>query len=188
MEIVPGAFGDSPAVRVRGGDAAGLDAAAAYLAGRLPSLWETRRGEVDFTAIEEDARAFLRSRSSAGQAARALVHLDDLSPTWSGGDVTSLEVDVFLEEASAEVGAFLERGCASGRASRRFRSPRLHVTGRSRSSTRNSTSAGKWTNCARGSPPTWCRGVNSGDRVEAEILVSEPPDLRMRLQAEFERR
>ena len=186
VEIVSGAFGDSPAVRVRGGDVAGLDAATAYLAGRVPSLWETRRGEVDFTAIEEDARAFLRSRSSAGQAARALVHLDDLSGMWSGGDVTSLEVDVFLEEASAEVGAFLEE-----RLREQTGVPQVSVTAASR--------YGPVTVFDEELDLGWevdelresfarevVSRVSAGDRVEVEILVSEPPDLRMRLQSEFE--
>ncbi len=186
VEIVPGAFGDSPAVRVLGGDAAGLDAAAAYLAGRLPSLWETRRGEVDFTAIEEDARAFLRSRSSAGQAARALVHLDDLSGMWSGGDITSLQVDVFLEEASAEVGTFLEE---------RLR----EQTGVTEVSVTAASRYGPVTVFDEELDLGWevdelrerftadvVSRVSAGDRVEVEVLVSEPPELRMRLHEEFE--
>ena len=82
---------------------------------------------MDFESIEEDARAFLRSRSSAGQAARALVHLDDLSSMWAGGNVESLEVDVYLEEADADVGAFLEQ-----RLKERTGVPQVSVTAASR--------------------------------------------------------
>ena len=186
VEVVPGAFGEFPAVVVRGGDAAGLDAATAYLAGRLPALWETRRGEVDFESIEEDARAFLRSRSSAGQAARALVHLDDLSGMWAGGDVESLEVDVYLEEADADVGAFLEQ-----RLKERTGVPQVSVTAASR--------YGPVTVFDEQLDLGWevdelrerfaaevVSRVGAGDRVDVEILVSEPPELRMRLQSEFE--
>ena len=186
VEVVPGAFGEFPAVVVRGGDAAGLDAATAYLAGRLPALWETRRGEVDFESIEEDARAFLRSRSSAGQAARALVHLDDLSGMWAGGNVESLEVDVYLEEADADVGAFLEQ-----RLKERTGVPQVSVTAASR--------YGPVTVFDEQLDLGWevdelrerfaaevVSRVGAGDRVDVEILVSEPPELRMRLQSEFE--
>ena len=186
VEIVPGAFGASPAVRVRGGDGAGLDAATAYLAGRVPSLWETRRGEVDFSAIEEDARAFWRSRSSAGQAARALVHLDDLSRMWSDGEVASLEVEVFLEEANEEIGAFLERRLREATGV-----PEVSVAARSR--------YGPVTVFDEEPDLGWevdelrerfreevVARVGAGDRVEAEILVSEPPELRMRLASELE--
>ena len=188
VEIVPGAFGESPAVVVRGGDAAGLDAATAYLAGRLPSLWETRRGEVDFGSIEEDARAFLRSRSSAGQAARALVHLDELSGMWANGDVESLEVDVYLEEADAALGPFLEE---------RLR----ESTGVSEIRATASSRYGPVTVFDEELDLGWevdelrerfaqevVARVSAGDRVEVEVLVSEPPDLRMRLQSEFEGR
>ena len=141
---------------------------------------------MDFTAIEEDARAFLRSRSSAGQAARALVHLDDLSGMWSGGDITSLEVDVFLEEASAEVGTFLEE-----RLREQTGVPQVSVTAASR--------YGPVTVFDEELDLGWevdelrerftadvVSRVSAGDRVEVEILVSESPEIRMRLQEEFE--
>lgn len=186
VEVVPAGFGEFPAVVVRGGDGPGLEAATAYLAGRAPSLWETRRGEVDFRAIEEDARAFLRSRSTAGQAARALVHLDELSREWAAVDVTSLDVEVFLEEASPAVGAFLE-----ARLRERTGVPQVSVRASSR----------------YGPVPVFDEApdlgwevdelrerfqgevlprVSAGDRVEVEALVSEPPGLRERLGSEFE--
>src|SRR6185436_17555555 len=59
IQIVPRAFGAPTATVVAGADTAGTDAAAAYLARRLPYLWDTARGALGLDDIKEHATDFL---------------------------------------------------------------------------------------------------------------------------------
>ena len=185
VRIVPAAFGEFPAVVVNGGDTEGLNAATSYLARRVPYLWETRRGNVDFATIEQDVRAFFRARSTAGQAAQATLALDQLLSGLEGEELRSIDVQVFLEDETPELVPYLEKmtrdatGAAEVTVSVASRygpvvvydeSPEL---GWEVDELRERLRAEVFSR------------VKAQDQVELEVLVSEPPELRADLEEEF---
>lgn len=109
VEIVPEAFGESPAIVVAGADDVGTQAAARYLAMRVPYLWEPQKGRLSLGHIEEEARRFFAARSGAGQAATALYKLDRLiASELSGKDVESVTVNAYVENAEDGFARVLE--------------------------------------------------------------------------------
>ncbi len=185
VTILPEAFGAFPAVVVSGIDTEGLDAATSYLARRVPYLWETRRGEVDFTTISEDVRALFRVRSTAGQAAQATVALRELLESLEGEELHSIDVQVFLEDETPGLVPFLENVArdhataaeVTASAGSRYgpvvvydASPEL---GWEVDELREQLQAEVFSR------------VTAGDVVELDVLVSEPPELRSELEKEF---
>ncbi len=109
VEVVHEAFEDSPAVVVAGFDEAGMREAARHLAFRVPYLWEPRKGRLSLSLIEDEARRFFAARSGAGQAATALYKLDRLiASNLAGKDVNSVTVKVFVENADEGFARFVE--------------------------------------------------------------------------------
>ncbi len=107
VEIVPRAFGTVTATVVAGADPSGTDAAARYLARRVPYLWENARGSFTLDHLTTQVRDLFRARTSAGQAALAVDAIDDILGTLEDEKPTNLEARVFLEEANPEFEAFL---------------------------------------------------------------------------------
>ncbi len=75
LRIVDNAFGRRAAVLARG-DERGQAAALAALAGHFPNLWEQGKQHLSIEEIRYDLHQFFSLRSSVGQAAAALYHLD----------------------------------------------------------------------------------------------------------------
>ncbi|MCR4340475.1 MAG: M14 family metallopeptidase [Gemmatimonadaceae bacterium] len=107
IRIVPAAFGRFPALVVRGGDVAGVNAATMYFARSLPFLWTPRRGEMSFTDVEEDVRQFFEIKSGAGQAAAAVDAIGSVLPSIVEAAPASLDVKAYLEEGSPETASFV---------------------------------------------------------------------------------
>jgi hypothetical protein len=185
VRIVPKAFGSYPAVVVSGGDAAGVNAAAMYFARSIPYLWKPRRGEVSFTQIEDDLWAFFRARSSGGQAAAAMGALESTLNSLKVGDLESIDAKVYLEGESRELEAFLESTLkkrfsgvhATASASSRYgpvpvfeESPEL---GWEVEELRQKFRADVLPK------------IKAGSKVQLEVLVSEGPEVRRDLEAEF---
>lgn len=107
VEIVPAAFGDTSAVVVSGGDGAGAEAAADYLARRAPYLWNARRGEPTLEDVENRVRALLDGRTAAGHAALTISQLDRMLAAVEGQEFDSIEVRAYLETRSTGFEKFL---------------------------------------------------------------------------------
>jgi hypothetical protein len=179
------AFGSFPAIVVSGADAEGVQAATTYLAARVPFLWETRRGEVDFPKIQEDVEAFFRSRSTAGQASLASVALEELLPDLNGKEIDSIDAKVFLEDETPELEAHLEAILRE-----RTKAPTVSVSARSRYGPEvvfdEAPELGWEVDELRERLRTDVFSkVKNGDEVELDVLVSEPPELRRELEEEF---
>ncbi|HXH06927.1 MAG TPA: M14 family metallopeptidase [Vicinamibacterales bacterium] len=186
IRIVPRAFGPFPGVIVAGGDAAGLNAAASYFARSVPYLWRPRRGEVSFSEIEEDVQAFLRARSSAGQAAAALVGLESALDSIKG-DVESLAVEVYLEEGSRELAGFIE-----SLVKKRFATAKVTASVSSRYgpvTVFEDTPDLGWEvdELRRRFTGEVLPRIARGTKVQLEVLVSEGPEIRRQLEEEFRR-
>jgi hypothetical protein len=108
VRIVPAAFGPFPAIVIRGADAAGVNAAASYLARGVPFVATPRRGEPSLEDLEDDVRGFFRARSDAGQAAAALDAIDAALPAIEQAGAATVDAKIYLEEGSEPASRFVQ--------------------------------------------------------------------------------
>jgi hypothetical protein len=78
VRLVRKAFGDKSAIVVTGADRAGLRRAITQVAERFPHVWPRGKDRPTIEDVKEDARRFFGGRSPAGQAAIGLYKLDQL--------------------------------------------------------------------------------------------------------------
>jgi hypothetical protein len=107
IQVVPRAFGAPTATVVAGADAAGTDAAAMYLARRLPYLWDTARGALALDDVKEHAGDFFAAKTGGAQASLAVREVDELLKTLDGKTIESFDAKVYLESANAAFDKYL---------------------------------------------------------------------------------
>src|SRR5581483_5928135 len=107
IQIVPRAFGQPTATVVAGADAAGTDAAANYLARRVPYLWDVARGSFSLNDLTSQATDFLAAKTGGAQAGLAMREIDDVLRTLEGKTIDSFDAKVYLEEGNAGLDTFL---------------------------------------------------------------------------------
>lgn len=107
VQIVPRAFGGNTATVVAGADAAGTDAAAMYLARRVPYVWNNARGALGYEDVSAEAARFLAGRSGAGQAAQALHGLDEIIDDLRDKTIESFQATLYLEQANPALEKYL---------------------------------------------------------------------------------
>ena len=107
IQVVPRAFGTGTATVVAGSDAAGTDAAANYLARRLPYVWDITRGSFGLDDLKDQATDFFAVKTGGAQAALALREVEDVLKTLDGKTVESFDAKVFLEQANPGFDKFL---------------------------------------------------------------------------------
>jgi Zinc carboxypeptidase len=110
LRVIDRAFGKSPALLVRG-DAKGETAAFDYGSEHLPYLWEPSKKYESVEEMRLDVQRFFSLRSSAGQAAAALYHLDswtsDVAASAKGKSITSVRAEVDVDEADPKLKQFV---------------------------------------------------------------------------------
>ena len=99
VQVVPRAFGNATATVVAGADAAGTEAAASYLARRMPYVWDNARGSTTLADAALQANRFLQARTAAGQASQIDAELDALAADLKERTLDSLDVKLFVEQA-----------------------------------------------------------------------------------------
>lgn len=118
--VVDKSFAQHGAVLVRGDDA-GSAAAIDLLAGHFPNLWEPGKPYLSLEEIRYDLHRFFSLRSSPGQAAAALYHLDrwmsQIQQAPGGAAVKDVKAEVYVDLADPGLEAFLQKNIES----------RLHV-------------------------------------------------------------
>ena len=107
VQIVPRAFGNATATVVAGADRAGADAAASYLARRVPYLWDNSRGSFSLEHLETQVTNIFAAKTGGAQASAALNVVDDVLKTLVGKDVENFEAKVYLEEKNPAFEQFL---------------------------------------------------------------------------------
>jgi Zinc carboxypeptidase len=107
IQIVPRAFGAPTATVVAGADPAGTDAAAMYLARRLPYVWDTARGALSLDDVKEQATDFFALKTGGAQAGLAIRELDEVLKGLDGKTIESFEAKVYLEAANPEFDKYL---------------------------------------------------------------------------------
>src|SRR5207237_5607488 len=99
VQVVPKAFGNASATIVAGSDAAGTDAAASYLARRMPYVWDNARGSTSLADVALQVNRFLQARTAAGQASQIDAELDAVAADLKEKTLDSLDVKLFVEQA-----------------------------------------------------------------------------------------
>ena len=99
VQVVPRAFGNASATIVAGADPAGTEAAATYLARRMPYVWDNARGSTTLGDVALQMNRFLQARTAAGQASQIDVELAAVAADLKEKTLESLDVKLFLEQA-----------------------------------------------------------------------------------------
>jgi len=107
VQIVSKAFGNATATVVAGADAAGTDAAASYLARRVPYVWDNARGSLSLGEVALQANRFLQARTAAGQASQIDTELDALIGDMKGKSLESVEVKAFVEQTDPALDTYI---------------------------------------------------------------------------------
>src|SRR3954469_16936048 len=114
LQIVPKAFGNVTATVVAGADPAGTDAAASYLARRVPYVWDNRRGSISLGEFARRANGFSQARTAAGQASQIDNELDTILADIKDKPVESMDVKVYVDQADPALDKYvvekLQRG------------------------------------------------------------------------------
>jgi hypothetical protein len=99
VQVVPKAFGSATATVVAGADAAGTEAAAAYLGRRVPYVWDNARGSLSLSEVALQTNRFFQARNAAGQASLADGELDAIVADIKDKTLESLDVKLFVDRA-----------------------------------------------------------------------------------------
>ena len=103
VQIVPQAFESTTATVVAGADAAGTEAAANYLARRVPYVWKNVPGALTYDEVSTELRRFLQARSGAGQASQAIGEIDKIAAGLEGKTIESVDAKLYLESADPQL-------------------------------------------------------------------------------------
>ena len=181
IQIVPRAFGNTPATVVSGADEAGVEAAAMYLARRVPYLWDNARGAASLDDVATQTSRFLEARNGAGQAAQIVGEIDRVLASLKDKTVESFDVKMFVESADPALEKFV-----AGRVGTALKLPSARVT--SRGITDPETVFEDKIDVPWEVDDFWATfrsdvlpKVKSGSTVELEARLSESPEVRKQL-------
>ena len=107
LRIADNAFGRRTAILARG-DERGQAAAIHALAGHFPNLWEQGKQYLSIEEIRYDLHKFFSVRSSVGQAAAALYHLDRWM-TEAGPGAKDVKAEIYTDLADPKLADFARR-------------------------------------------------------------------------------
>ncbi len=113
ITVVRKAYGEKSAVVITGADAAGSARAVRQVADRFPHVWARGKDRTTLGQIEEDVWSFLSGRSPAGQAATALYKLDGVLTELADADPASVRVTIHVEEPADGLGDLVRRHAAA---------------------------------------------------------------------------
>ncbi|MFB3855171.1 MAG: M14 family zinc carboxypeptidase [Vicinamibacterales bacterium] len=185
VHVVPRAFGQMTATVVAGADQAGSDAASAYLARRVPYLWDTARGAASLDDLVNEATDFLQARGGAGQASMMLGELRSVLDDLKDKTVESVEAKLFLSHLDPGLDAFVE-----SRIEAALKHAKVKVS--SQRTTDPVPSFEEKIDIPWEVDEFWTRfrtevlpKTGAGAKVEIELRVSEPPDLRRDLASQI---
>jgi hypothetical protein len=108
LRIVDDAFTRRPAILTRGDDA-GSAAAIGALADRFPNLWEQGKQYLSIEEIRYDLHRFFSLRSSSGQAAAALYHLDQWTKKLDLAVAKDVKAEIYTEVADPGLAELVKR-------------------------------------------------------------------------------
>jgi len=185
IRVIPRAFGEKPALRISGGDDAGLARALDQVAVTFPYIRERGKDRTTLDEVEKELWRFFSGRSPAGQAAIALYKLDRLLGKLERKEITSAKVLISIEKPDPGFEALVrDRAAALG--------PGLAVVIDDRDVRRAATMFEDEVEIPSEVDELWrifrarvLPRVGKRDPVEVEARISEPKEIRRRLEGEI---
>ena len=98
IHVVRKAYGEKSALIITGADASGTARAIQQVGEKFPHIWDRGKDRTTVADIEEEVWRFLSARSPAGQAATALYKLDVLLAELPATDLESASVTIYVEK------------------------------------------------------------------------------------------
>ncbi|MFC1556822.1 M14 family metallopeptidase [candidate division KSB1 bacterium] len=98
IQFVAKEFGDKNGVVISARDPEGLSAVSAYVAKRLPYLWDYGKGNFLLSDIEEDVRDFFQVREAPGQVVLALYKLGQWLERLENKELESVSVEIAAKD------------------------------------------------------------------------------------------
>ena len=182
VEMVPDAWRGNSSVVIHGGDRAGEEAAAEYLAGHLPKVWALGLGDKSLDDVAEAARKLLAGRSTPAQVALAYSEVEKiLLEIGDDAELESLSVESFFDQAVPEFDQWL-----LGELQRRYDGVEIKVQSKRRFDpvqVFEQKPELEWEVDAFWSVfrEKVLANVQAGQEVAVELRVSEAPELRSEL-------
>ena len=183
IQVLPKAFGEKGALVITGGDETGVSRALEQVAERLPNLWERGKDHTTIDDIENDVWHFLSGRSPAGQAAIALYKLDRIVAGLSEKVLASAQVLVSVEKPADGLEEMIrERASAIGADSLEVIIDNRDVQNAKvifDDAFEIPSEVDEFWNIFRSRV---LPKVQRGKAVEMEVRLSEPPEIRARIE------
>ena len=205
LRVVDNAFTRRSAI-LAAGDASGQAAAIGALANRFPNLWEQGKAYLSIEEIRYDLHRFFSVHSSAGQAAQALYHLDKwMTAAGANAGAKDVKAEVYTDIADAKLAEFVRTQiqdhwhvpanvtAASLRAGTACcaANPALHYTAPGYTFHQSAPTFTEdivipWEGRrAADAVRRAAAKIAPGQEVDLEVRVSEGPEQRRKLEAEF---
>ncbi len=195
VRVVRKAFGDKSALVVTGADEAGLQRAIRYLAERLPHVRPRGKDRPTIDEVEEQVRRFVSGRSPAGQAAVGLYKLDQIARALAGKDLARAAVHVAVDRPDPGLAAFVKQRLTASPGPLAAADLQVRVEGLDVRSaaplTVNGRPASETFDIPGEVEDFWrilrtrvLPGLKKGAAVAIEARLSEPRELRRRLERE----
>lgn len=186
IEIVPDAFGSKSALVVTGGDAEGAERALEQLALTFPNLGPRGVDRPNVDGVERDLWDALSGHSPVGQAAIGLYKLDRIARKLDSVRVSSASVLMSVEKAAPGLGDFV-----AARAVEALGTAEVEVTIDDRDVLRAATIFRESAIFPSEVDRFWeamrtevLPAASSGDPIRVHARISEPPEVRARLERE----
>lgn len=106
VRLVRKAFGEKSAIVITGADPAGLQRALRVVAGQFPHVGPRGKDRPTLDDVEEQVRRFVSGRSPAGQAAMGLYKAERLARTLAGKDLAQARLRLAVEKPDARLAEY----------------------------------------------------------------------------------
>ncbi|MGH9143675.1 MAG: hypothetical protein ACRD2I_21270, partial [Vicinamibacterales bacterium] len=186
IQLVKKAFGEKCALIVTGGDAEGVRRALHQLAETFPHIWQRGKDRTTLDDVEDDVRRFVAGRSPAGQAAMGLYKLDKIAGQLKGKDLASAHVKLFVEKAADGFVDVARRQAADA-----IKAPSLTVDVQNLDVQKGRTLIEDDFEIPSEVDEFWSKlrarvvpGLKKRPAVAVEARLSEPPEVRHRIEQE----
>ncbi|MDH3423689.1 MAG: M14 family metallopeptidase, partial [Gemmatimonadota bacterium] len=185
IELVPDAFG-KPALVVTGADSSGAERALEQVSLTFPNIDPRGDDRPTVDDVERDLWSALSGHSPIGQAAIGLYKLDRIGSALSDRTLTSASVLISVEKAAPGLEEVVTR-----RAAQALRTPNIDVTVDDRDVLEAAPIFRESAIFPSEVERFWQRfrsevlpAASSGDAVRVEARLSEPPEIRARIERE----
>jgi len=186
IQVVRKAFGENTAVIVTGSDESGVARALEQMAERFPHVWARGKDRTTLDDIREDVRRFVSGRTPASQAATALYKLDQIAAGLEGKDLESAHITISIEKPAGGFAEFARNAAAA-----RLKAAALEVTVDDRDVQKAKEVFSDEFDVPSEVDDFWqifrsrvVSGVKRNQPVIVEARLSEPPELRARIEQE----